>query len=45
MPKKDPLKIPMPLDRWINDVKKIEELREILYNETYQTAIATLKEI
>ena len=45
MPKKDPLKIPIPLDRWFSDVKKIEELREILDNETYQTAIATLKEI
>tara|TARA_R100000742_G_C4278512_1_gene101434 strand:+ start:3387 stop:3689 length:303 start_codon:yes stop_codon:yes gene_type:complete len=43
MPKNTPL--PVPLERWFNDVKKVEELREVLDNETYQTAVATLKEI
>lgn len=42
MPKKIPL--PVPLDRWFSDVKKVEELRTILESETFQEATATLKE-
>jgi hypothetical protein len=37
--------VPIPLDRWFNDVKKIEELRTILDSEAFQTATAILKEI
>ena len=43
MPKEIPL--PIPLDRWFNDVKRIEELRTVLDSEAFQTAAATLKEI
>ena len=43
MPEHTPL--PIPIDRWFNDVKKIEELREIMASETFQTAMATLKEV
>ncbi len=42
MPNKTPL--PIPLNRWFKDVKKVEELRNILESETFQTAAATLKE-
>tara|TARA_R110002020_G_scaffold317593_1_gene533228 strand:- start:77 stop:385 length:309 start_codon:yes stop_codon:yes gene_type:complete len=42
MPKNVP--VPVPLDRWFRDVKKIEELRKILDSETFQEASATLKE-
>ena len=42
MPKKTPL--PVSLDRWFKDVKKIDELRKILESETFQEAAATLKE-
>lgn len=41
--KKIPL--PIPLERWYNDIKAIEELREMLDSEALQTAIAILKEI
>jgi hypothetical protein len=43
MPEQTP--IPIPLGRWFNDAKKIEELREIMASETFQTALATLKEV
>lgn len=43
MPKNIPL--PIPLDRWLTDVKRVTELREILDTETFQTAAAILKEI
>ena len=43
MPKEVPL--PIPLDRWFNDAKRIEELRKVLDSETFQTAVATLKEV
>jgi len=42
MPKK--VALPIPLDRWFNDVQKIEELRNVLESEAFQTAAATLKE-
>jgi len=42
MPKK--ISLPVPLDRWFRDVKKIEELRKILESQTFQEAAATLKE-
>jgi hypothetical protein len=41
--KKTPL--PLPLDRWFNDIKAVEELRQILDSPIFQTAVATLKEI
>ena len=41
--KKTPL--PIPLDRWFNDIKSVEELRQILDSPAFQTAVATLKEI
>lgn len=41
--KKTPL--PIPLDRWFNDIKAVEELRSILESNTFQSAVATLKEI
>lgn len=41
--KKIPL--PIPLDRWYNDIKSVEELRDMLDSEALQTAIAILKEI
>jgi len=37
--------LPVPLDRWFRDVKRIEELREIVGNKTLQEAVATLKEV
>ena len=37
--------LPVPLDRWFKDVKRVEELRTILGNPTLQEAIATLKEV
>ncbi len=37
--------LPIPLDRWFKDVKKIEELRKVLDNPAVQTAMATLKEV
>ena len=43
MPEEVPL--PIPLDRWFKDVKRIEELRKVLDNEAFQTAVAILKEI
>tara|TARA_R100001443_G_scaffold54255_4_gene65723 strand:+ start:2568 stop:2870 length:303 start_codon:yes stop_codon:yes gene_type:complete len=43
MPEEVPL--PIPLDRWFKDVKRIEELREVLDNPSFQTAVAILKEI
>jgi hypothetical protein len=39
------ISLPIPLDLWFKDAKKIDELRTILESETIQTAIATLKEI
>jgi len=37
--------LPVPLDRWFRDVKRIEELREIMGSSTLQEAVATLKEV
>jgi len=37
--------LPVPLDRWFSDAKRIDELRTILGMETLQEAIATLKEV
>lgn len=39
------ISLPIPLDLWFRDAKKIDELRTILESETIQTAVATLKEI
>lgn len=41
--KKIPL--PIPLDRWFNDIKAVEELRVTLDSDAFQTAVAILKEI
>ena len=43
MPKEIP--VPIPLNRWLTDVKRIEELRKVLDSEAFQTAVAILKEI
>lgn len=37
--------LPIPLERWFNDAKRIEELRNVMDVEALQTAIAVLKEI
>ena len=37
--------LPIPLERWFNDVQRIEELRNVMDTEALQTAIAVLKEI
>ena len=37
--------LPIPLERWFNDVKRIEELRNVMDAEALQTAIAVLKEV
>jgi hypothetical protein len=37
--------LPVPLDRWFKDIKSVEELREILESDSFQTAVAILKEI
>ena len=39
------ISLPVPLDRWFKDVKRIEELREVLGNQTLQEAFAPLKEV
>lgn len=36
--------LPVPLNRWFNDVKAVEELRAVLDSEPFQTAVAILKE-
>lgn len=42
---KKKIPLPVPLDRWFNDIKSVEELRQILDSPAFQTAVATLKEI
>tara|TARA_R110002020_G_scaffold101331_2_gene238758 strand:+ start:2763 stop:3068 length:306 start_codon:yes stop_codon:yes gene_type:complete len=42
MPKK--VALPIPVDRWFRDVKRIEELRTVLDSEAFQTAVAILKD-
>ena len=42
MPKK--VALPIPVDRWFKDVKRIEELRTVLDSEAFQTAVAILKD-
>ena len=42
MPKK--VALPIPIDRWFRDVKRIEELRAVLDSEAFQTAVAILKD-
>ena len=37
--------LPVPLDRWFKDVKRIEELRAILDSPTFQEAAVSLKEV
>jgi len=36
--------LPIPVDRWFKDVKRIEELRTVLDSEAFQTAVAILKD-
>ena len=36
--------LPIPIDRWFRDVKRIEELRAVLDSEAFQTAVAILKD-
>lgn len=35
---------PIPLNRWFNDVKAVQELRDLLDSEAFQTAVAILKD-
>jgi len=42
---KKKIALPVPLDRWFNDIKSVEELRAVLESESFQTAVAILKEI
>ena len=35
---------PIPLDRWFNDIKSVEELRASLDSDAFQTASCILKE-
>ncbi len=42
---KKKIPLPVPLDRWFNDIKAIDELRQILGSDAFQTAVAILKEI
>lgn len=35
---------PIPLNRWFNDIKAVEELRDLLESEAFQTAVAILKD-
>ena len=37
--------LPVPLDRWFKDVKRITELRAILDSPTFQEAAVSLKEV
>lgn len=43
MPKK--VTPPVPLNRWFNDAKSVQGLRDLLENEFFQRAVATLKEV
>jgi hypothetical protein len=37
-------KVPIPLNRWFSDIKSIEELRALLDSDSYQQAVAILKD-
>ena len=41
---KKKISVPIPLNRWFNDIKAVEELRSILDSESFQTAVAILKD-
>jgi len=41
---KKKISVPIPLNRWFNDVKAVEELRAVLDSEAFQTAVAILKD-
>ena len=36
--------VPVPLSRWFNDIKAVEDLRSVLDSEAFQTAVAILKD-
>jgi len=36
---------PVPVDRWFRDLKSVEELRNILDKNSFQTAVSILKEV
>jgi|TARA_A100001388_G_scaffold276795_1_gene265610 hypothetical protein len=36
---------PVPLNRWFNDSKSVQELRDLLDKECFQKAVAILKEV
>ena len=38
------ISVPIPLNRWFNDIKAVEELRSLLDSEAFQTAVAILKD-
>lgn len=41
---KKKISVPIPLNRWFNDVKAVQELRDLLESEAFQTAVAILKD-
>lgn len=43
MPQKK-INVPIPLNRWFNDIKAVEDLRLLLESEAFQTAVAILKD-
>lgn len=42
--KKDKIALPVPLQRWYADMQAIDRLRDILNDESFRRAVATLKE-
>lgn len=36
--------VPIPLERWFNDIKSVEALRELIDSDYFQQAIAILKD-
>jgi len=40
-----PAEIPIPLNHWFNDVRRVDDLRSLLESEAFKTAAATLKEV
>jgi len=45
MPEPESPSLPIPLRHWFTNVAHIENLRKILDDEAFQTAVATLKEV
>ena len=45
MPKSKSETPPVPVTRWFNDTKAVQDLRQVLEEDFFQRAVATLKEI